>query len=70
MREAKTHGELKARYAKVLGRTPTEGEADRLMADLDELGVRYDDPLLVQVMLFQRERMLLGSRNETGKNIR
>jgi hypothetical protein len=57
--DPKTHAELKARYEKVLGRKPTEAEADRLMADLDELGVSYDDPVLLQVMLFQRERLAL-----------
>lgn len=59
MNDPRTHAELKTRYEKVLGRKPSEAEADRLMADLDELGVSYDDPVLLQVMLFQRERLAL-----------
>jgi hypothetical protein len=52
--------QLHERFAKILGRQPTSTETKELMADKDEMGLSYHDPLLVQLMAFKRERLALG----------
>ena len=52
--------ELRARFAVIVGREPTEAEISELMTDKDELGIGYGDPLLLQMMMFKRERIALA----------
>lgn len=52
--------ELRARFAVIVGREPTEAEMSELMTDKDELGIGYGDPLLLQMMMFKRERIALA----------
>ncbi len=52
--------QLQERFAKILGRQPTATETKELMADKDEMGLSYHDPLLVQLMAFKRERIALA----------
>jgi len=54
--------QLQERFAKILGRQPTATETKELMADKDEMGLSYHDPLLVQLMAFKRERMALAEQ--------
>lgn len=54
--------QLQERFAKILGRQPTAAETKELMADKDEMGLSYHDPLLVQLMAFKRERMALAEQ--------
>jgi hypothetical protein len=51
--------QLQERFGKILGRQPTADEIKELMADKDEIGLSYHDPLLVQLMAFKRERIAL-----------
>jgi hypothetical protein len=51
--------QLQERFSKILGRQPTAAETKELMADKDEMGLSYHDPLLVQLMAFKRERIAL-----------
>ena len=67
--------ELRARFAVIVGREPTEAEISELMTDKDELGIGYGDPLLVQMMMFKRERIALAELFERqlaliGKELR
>ena len=54
--------QLQERFAKILGRQPTAAETKELMADKDEMGLSYHDPLLVQLMAFKRERIALAEQ--------
>ena len=54
--------QLQERFAKILGRQPTATETKELMADKDEMGLSYHDPLLVQLMAFKRERIALAEQ--------
>lgn len=54
--------QLQERFAKILGREPTAAETKELMADKDEMGLSYHDPLLVQLMAFKRERIALAEQ--------
>ena len=67
--------ELRARFAVIVGREPTEAEMSELMTDKDELGIGYGDPLLLQMMMFKRERIALAELFERqlaliGKELR